>query len=163
MGMNALVGWLPLELATLKCLAEFPVGIGNVVRDYGLAVTGGCHEGERLAIQNRTFELPILAPVLPHWHPPVQLGRHHRHLLHIPGSSHVCDQHQQEPWVAVDGEAQSSLSHTCYPVTQQQQHPDKHTHTHTHNRQAHENSCRSVSGQPFVAVPVLVLWVTTRL
>ncbi len=131
MGMNALVGWLPLELATLKCLAEFPVRIGNVVRDYGLAVTGGCHEGERLAIQNRTFELPILAPVLVHWHPPVQLGRHHRHLLHIPGSSHVCDQHQQEPWVAVDGEAQSSLSHTCYPVTQQQQ-PDKQTHTHTH-------------------------------
>ncbi len=108
---------LPQELATLKGLAELPKGVGYIIGDNRLAVTGGCHEGERLSIQNIALVLPILAPVLLHWHPgPVCSFCHHGHLLHVPGSSHVCDQHQQEPRVAIDGEAQSSLSLTWYPA-----------------------------------------------
>ncbi len=108
---------LPRELATLKGLTELPKGVGYTIGDNRLAVTGGCHEGERLSIQNIALVLPILAPVLLHWHPgPVCSFCHHWHLLHVPGSSHVCDQHQQEPRVAIDGEAQSSLSLTWYPA-----------------------------------------------
>ncbi len=69
---------LPQELATLKGLAELPKVVGYIIGDNRLAVTGGCHEGQRLSIQNIALVLPILAPVLLHWHPgPVCSFCHH--------------------------------------------------------------------------------------
>ncbi len=110
-------GWLPWEeLSTLKGLAELPVWRSCIVRDYRLAIAGCGHEGESLAIQNTALVLPVLSPVLLQWHPLVCLWAHDGHLLHIPGSSHICDQHQKEVRVAIDGEMHSSLSLTWYPA-----------------------------------------------
>lgn len=103
------------EVGAFEGLAELPVTRRGVGGEGDGAVAGDGLERESLTAHlGVAGELPHGAPVALHAHPGGARPLH-VHLLHVARARYVRHQHQDEPGVAVDGEAHPPMLYARYP------------------------------------------------
>jgi len=103
-----------LELFAGVGLAVAPANWCGVVAREDAAIAAGDLERQRLAVEQGAV-LPVGAPVVAH-RLPARPRSLHRHRRQVASAAHVCDEHQDEVGVAVDGEPDATLLDARHPA-----------------------------------------------